>query len=334
MLHRAYVSAGFGAFYWVKFWENIPSMISPVFYDKCGPIYLAKLSGKLRLSLPLPKVKRREHIVAVGDEVLAQITPNFALIEEILPRKNSFCRASHERRQVLAANVDQILLILSFSTPPLNHRFADRILCEATLSFIPVIIAINKKDLFAYLNTRDKEMARALAFLYQSLGYSVLEESFHEKVSLELEKALLGRRTLFLGQSGVGKSTLLNLLAKEEIQKVDQQQIKFKGRHTTVNAILYSLGQETEIIDVPGLREFGLQHRSKEEIRHGFVEFHGLSCRFENCLHMEEPGCAVREAVNQKLISPLRYDSYVDILLSHEESFKPRKGDYRRGLRR
>lgn len=337
MGYPAYVCATFGAFYWIKFLENtIQLPLRPIFTDKKGNVFLAKLSGKLRISQTIKSQRKKEHPVAVGDYVSVEVTEgkDFAVITEIKNRKNQFCRASHERNQVLAANIDQVLLILSFNQPPFNPKFADRVICESEISKIPIILAINKKDLLVNLSKEKQNELFDFQSLYQKLRYPVFQESFKLGLSTELEKKLEGKRTLFLGQSGVGKSTLLNILAKEYVQKVDQEQIKYKGRHTTVNSVLYAINPHTEIIDVPGMREFGLNHRSLAELSRAFVEFQNYSCRFENCLHHKEEGCAIKEAVKKQEISQHRYDSYLDILQSHFELFKPRRGDYWRGIRR
>ena len=247
-----------------------------------------------------------------------------AYIRVLLPRKNLIRRAAYQRVQVLGANIDRVVVITSYHKPGFSSGFIDRVLVEVEKNpGIDAAIVVNKSDL--YSEKTDQENRNKLQ-LYRDLGYQVFEESFISGVSKPLETCMGTGVTLFIGHSGVGKSTLLNSLAGKEIQQIGE--ILKKGRHTTTNPFLYTKDNSTHFIDNPGVREFGLQHLLPENISSGFREFQPISCRFENCLHVEDPDCGVIKAVEQRKIADFRYQSYLSILESLSEKYKTRKGNY------
>lgn len=322
-LVQARIVGIFGAFFWV---------VSEQFDGRL----LAKAGGKLRVKHK--KGQPGERLLAVGDQVRIQILDQEststdeiqAYIEEIEDRHNSFRRAAYTKVQTIAANVDHVVIITSLKQPWFSSGFLDRVLVESELNQLPVTIVVNKIDL---LDKKEERMQKTIEQIdyYEKLGYSIYRESLLKKPSKKLQKVLQNGLFLLIGQSGVGKSTLLNQVAGQEIQKVGALTSANKGKHTTTNPVAYFLNHETALIDVPGVKEFGLQHRVKEEIGAAFREFEN-GCRFDNCLHQEEPGCQVKEAID-KSVASFRYNSYINIVNSLTEKFKQRKGNFWRDAR-
>ncbi len=337
---QAEITGIFGAYYWVRLTEEkIPAGMHPLFFDGGRPVLTAKPSGRLRISEAAGQRERREHLLAIGDQVGVELHPGsgeeiMASIVAVAARRNMVQRGAADRVQTLAANVDLVLVISSFDQPAFNPGFIDRVLCECELARVPAIVVLNKYDLFNKLSEQRRGDILATVEIYRALGYGGLTESFCQGVSTALDELLQKKRVLLLGQSGVGKSTFLNVRAREIIQRTQDISIVNKGRHTTVNPVLYSMPGGEELVDVPGLREFGMQHLQQADIRFGFREFSKISCRFDNCLHRNEPGCGVLEAASKGEVSQRRYKSYLAIVESIKEHFKPRKGDYWRGIRK
>ncbi|MDH5718318.1 MAG: ribosome small subunit-dependent GTPase A [Spirochaetia bacterium] len=323
----AQVVAVFGAYLWVK-----PQ-------DSSNKILRAKPRGKLRIKNRGVKKNLElspQHIFAIGDIVTIQIPEEKdekgieAYIIDIEPRKNIFQRASFYRLQTLAANLDVVVIISSVKIPSFNHGFIDRVLVETENSNLKAVIVINKIDTIKDKKSEFMNNVFQKAGEYEKLGYDVFYESFITgKISIKLINLLRNKLTILNGQSGVGKSTLLNILAKENLQATAEVGVSMKGKHTTTNPILYEIENNIEIIDVPGIREFGLHHKKIEDIKRGFIEFQNYACQHENCNHYKEAQCAVKEALEKKEISDFRYSSYINIIKSLEETHKPRKGDFR-----
>lgn len=263
--------------------------------------------------------------VAVGDKVEYEVEASGkGVIHKIDERKNYIVRKSinlSKQYHILASNVDQALLLVTLAFPRTSAGFIDRFLLTAEAYHIPVIIVFNKLDLFE----SDKQMAEELdAFIsiYQQIGYPCYKVSALNASSVELLRALTkDKTTLVAGHSGVGKSTLVNAIDKNLDLKVGEiSDAHQKGKHTTTFAEMHLLEYGGFIVDTPGIKELGLVDMRKEEIRDYFPEMRALkqSCRFNNCLHLNEPKCAVIEAVEQGSIAPSRYNSYVSVMTGGE----------------
>lgn len=217
----------------------------------------------------------------------------------------------HGGMKAVAANVDQVLIVVAARPEPVATRI-DRYLVAARAVGMDAIIVLNKADL---LESDNRESVEALMALYQGIGYEVLTLSAHDQNTLApLEAVLNGRTSIFSGPSGVGKSSLVNSLLPKADQRVGEvsEANHHAGRHTTTTARLFHLACGGQLIDSPGIREFGLWHMSREQIESGFVEFLPLLgyCQFRNCQHEREPGCALLAAVDSGDISPARFESF------------------------
>lgn len=284
-----------------------------------GEIIDCRLRGKLRL--------REEEVtnpVAVGDWVDIDIAEDgTGSIVEIRERKNYIPRqATHGRRgeQVLAANIDRAWVVLSIRRPRLKTGFIDRflVICEA-YEVTPAII-INKTDL---ANNKDQGLMDELRELYSKLGYTILLTSINNPESLGgLQNELKDNISVFIGPSGVGKTSLLNAIDPELNLTVGEiSDYSSKGKHTTTFARLIELRQGGYIVDTPGIRELGLVNIDPYELSLFFPEMleYRQDCKFYNCTHSHEPGCRVAEALEEEKIHPERYNSYLNILESLEE---------------
>jgi ribosome biogenesis GTPase len=264
--------------------------------------------------------------VAVGDRVSFEIesaASATAVIDEILPRHNYINRQSPRHKHqhhIVAANLDQTLLVATLKEPKTSQGFIDRFLVAAAMYHVTPLIVFNKADLY-----RQKEMDRyeALRSMYEAIGYRVLLVSAATGQGMdELLATLTGKTTLLSGHSGVGKSSLLNSWFPGMNRKTqDVSGWSGKGQHTTTFAEMFDLLQGGKIIDTPGMREFGLVDISKQELSHYFSEMKPLlqDCQFNNCLHYNEPGCAVKQAVQDGRIHEDRFISYLSILDSIED---------------
>lgn len=278
-----------------------------------------KVKGNFRL-----KGIRSTNPVAVGDRV--QILLNAegtAFISEIEDRKNYIVRkASNLSKQshILAANLDQCLLVVTVNHPQTSTTFIDRFLASAEAYRVPVTLVFNKVD------TYDEDELRyldALVHLYTTIGYRCLRISARLGDGVtEVAHLLADNITLLAGNSGVGKSTLINaLLPEAEARTGEISTVHNKGMHTTTFSEMFPLPQGGYLIDTPGIKGFGTFDMETEEVGHYFPEIFRTSadCRYGNCTHRQEPGCAVRQAVEQHLISESRYASYLGMLEDKEE---------------
>jgi ribosome biogenesis GTPase len=279
----------------------------------------AKLKGNFRL-----KDIKSTNPVAVGDRVLVEENPGAtAFIYEIEDRKNYMVRrASNLSKQshVIAANLDQVFLIATVNYPVTTPTFIDRFLATTEAYRIPAIIFFNKTDRYS---GEDKEYAEAMILLYQTVGYPCYLISALKDQDLSFMKALLKDKiTLFSGHSGVGKSTIINRLIPDAQQKTQEiSEYHNKGIHTTTFSEMIELPEGGYIIDTPGIKGFGAFDMDGAEISHYFPEIFQFShhCRFNNCSHRKEPGCAVLKAVEEHYISESRYRSYLSMLDDESE---------------
>ena len=280
-----------------------------------GKVYRARLKGKFKLNGP-----KTSNPITVGDKVLFSMEDEAnqtVLIEEISPRQNYIIRKSVHKTshgQLLAANVDQAIFIFTYKFPKTSLGFLDRFLVTAEAFRIPVTIVFNKMDL---LNEEEKEQIFEWAGLYQELGYGVLFTSIplNQGIS-EFKEMFEGKVSLMAGHSGVGKSSLLNIVAPTlHIKTKEISDFAQKGVHTTTYSTMWELGPDTYLIDSPGINELGVMEIEKEELAHYFPEMRALlgQCKFNNCLHLHEPHCVVQQAVKDGEIASSRYLSYFSI---------------------
>ncbi len=281
-----------------------------------GTTLPCRIAGKLRMD-----DIRTTNPVGVGDEVEVSYEANDefrGVITEVLPRRNYIVRQSPRRKHdlhLLAANVDQAVLVTTIIQPDLKMGFIDRFLLMTEPHNIPVIIVINKNDLFG---EEEREIFGGLQLMYEDIGHKVISVSSQSGDGIDLLKDLLkNKTTLVAGQSGVGKSTLINRLQPGLELKTDEiSDYSGKGQHTTTFAQMFALDGGGYIIDTPGIKMLSFNNLEPMDVAHNFREFFALSsgCRFPNCLHRNEPGCAVKAAIEEGSVSLLRYEHYLQIL--------------------
>jgi len=281
---------------------------------KDGKRYDCRIKGKFRI-----KGLTTTNPIAVGDVVDFELEPEqqTGVINKLHDRKNYIIRKSinlSKQAQVIAANLDLALLVVTLASPRTSLGFIDRFLVTAEAYGIPAGIIFNKLDLFS------EEGLKILAdykSIYENIGYSCLKVSALKKTGIkEVEAVLKDKTTLFSGHSGVGKSTLLNtILPGMEVRTAEISDWSDTGRHTTTFAEMFELPFGGFLIDTPGIRELGVIDIEKQELSHFFPEMRELlnQCRFHNCRHINEPGCAVLAALEAGKIEPSRYESYLSI---------------------
>ena len=279
-----------------------------------GTTYQARIRGKFRIA----NIKHTNPI-AVGDEVDFEIDKDdVAVITKIHERKNYIIRKSvnlSKKTHIIASNIDVAFLVVTMANPKTSFGFIDRFLITAEAYHIPVVILFNKID--AYTEEEMDDLA-LYKHIYNSIGYESLDISAETGLNLDLVKERLKDKTsLVSGHSGVGKSTLINALHPDLNLKTHQvSDFNSKGQHTTTFAQMFEWPFGGFIIDTPGIKEFGLVHLDKSELQNYFPEIFELrsECKFDNCIHVNEPKCAVRDAVDAMEIAPSRYDNYVTFL--------------------
>ncbi len=279
-------------------------------------IYQCRVRGKLKL-----KEAKVTNPVAVGDLVdfeLEQENEKQGIIVAVKTRENYIIRKSPHKTShghIMAANLDQAICIVTLVFPKTSIGFIDRFLVAAEAFRIPALLVFNKKDLY---DSQHLQQFDELKSIYQPLGYPCLLISAKKEDGLEpFKQTLKGKKSLISGHSGVGKSTILNKLYPGlELKTSEVSTFADKGVHTTTFAEMFQLNQDTFVIDTPGIKELGLIDIDKEEISHFFPEMRERfgECKFYNCQHVNEPGCAIREAVDSDEISVTRYYSYLSMM--------------------
>ncbi|MDG1105542.1 MAG: ribosome small subunit-dependent GTPase A [Cyclobacteriaceae bacterium] len=293
-----------------------------VIIKSTGSWYLVRLQDGKEVKARLPgrfklENKKISNPIAVGDKVeLLPEAENF-LIEVITPRKNYIVRKSPKKKHfahMIAANVDQAVLIASHKRPKTSLGFIDRFLVTLEAFRIPGYLLINKSDLYS---KEEQAALRGIMGLYESIGYQTMMTSFIEEVPYQVRDWLQAKTTLLSGHSGSGKSTLINLLQPNAHQQIGEiSDFADKGMHTTTFAEMFSLDADTHVIDTPGIKELGLEEITAEELSHYFPEMRNLmgQCKFNNCRHVGEPSCAVQEAVQSGHIALSRFESYLSMM--------------------
>ncbi|MBS1638129.1 MAG: ribosome small subunit-dependent GTPase A [Bacteroidetes bacterium] len=282
-----------------------------------GHVYECRLKGRIRL-----EGRKSTNPVAVGDQVDIETEDGDSVISKIHERKNYIIRKSinlSKQVQILASNLDQAFLICTLVAPRTSLGFIDRFLVTAEAYDIPACLIFNKKDI---LGDELIKIQEEIMDMYRRIGYECyLVSAFDENDIAMLRDLLKDKTTLVMGHSGVGKSTLVNAIEPGlELKTGDISSAHLKGMHTTTFAELHALTSGGNIIDTPGIKELGLVEMKKEEVGHYFPEIRERmnNCKFNNCLHVNEPQCAILKAVETGEISAERYHSYLGILNGEE----------------
>jgi len=300
-------------------------------YKSTGSWYVAKAADGKLYNARIKGIFKIDEItstnpIAVGDEVemvIEDVQEESAMIDRIYDRKNYVARVSpHNKRQhhIIASNLDQSILFATLKEPKTSQGFMDRFLISCESYHIPAIIVFNKADLY---KKKEMEKFELLKEIYEDIGYKVVLTSVQTGQGVNEVKSLLkDKTTLLSGHSGVGKSTFINAVFPQfNLRTQEVSGWSGKGLHTTTFAEMFDLDGGGQIIDTPGVREFGLVDIPKQELSHFFPEMRVLinDCQFNNCMHINEPGCAVKAAVNAGTVSVDRYASYLTILDTIEE---------------
>lgn len=277
-----------------------------------GKRFQVELLDKKRISC-VTRGKKTD--LACGDIVTIKLTDKHeGVIETTLPRKTLLYRSNAFKSKMLAANVSQIIIVLA-TQPSFYEALLNRCLIAAEAANIKVLVVLNKCDL------ADNDDAKQKLARYAALGYRVLSLSAKEDIST-LRPYLQGEVSILVGQSGMGKSTIINaLLPNEEVRTREVSHVLDSGKHTTTATHLYHLDAFSRLIDSPGLQEFGLHHLTTDALEHAFIEFRPFlgKCRFNNCKHLQEPDCAIKEAIASNKVSAERLTTYqmLRIEISH-----------------
>jgi ribosome biogenesis GTPase / thiamine phosphate phosphatase len=290
------------------------------FYDVMtsdGQRYTCRVRGKIRL-----EGIRETNPVAVGDKVAFDLQNEVGNITAIHPRENHILRKSVKKKghsHVLAANIDQAMLVVTLAFPRTSLGFIDRFLVSAESFRIPQVIIFNKKDL---LDNDSLDEVLRLMRVYERVGVACFSISAKSSDLDEIKRVLQNKTTLVAGHSGVGKSTLLNNISPKITQSVgDVSTFSEKGTHTTTFAEMFRIDDNTFVVDTPGVKELGLVDMNAQEISDYLPEMRELrlGCKFgSRCIHINEPGCKIKEAVTEGIIALSRYESYVSMVMDED----------------
>lgn len=301
-------------------------------YKSTGSWYVVKTADGKIFQARIKGVMKIEDItstnpIAVGDEVeiaMENELESTVIISAVTDRKNHVVRGSpHNKRQqhIVASNIDQSLLFVTLREPRTSQGFIDRFLIACEMYHVPAIIIFNKSDLY---KKKELDLFEKMKQLYEKIGYTTVLASIAKNEGVnQIISLLKDKITLLSGHSGVGKSTFINTVFPDLTLKTQEVSgWSGKGMHTTTFAEMFDLPFGGQIIDTPGIREFGLMHVSKQELSHYYPEMRKLinGCQFNNCLHMNEPGCAIKQAVADGVISEERYISYFNIIDTIDEN--------------
>lgn len=291
--------------------------------DDAGKVHDCSIRGKLRT-----REFEITNPVAVGDNVMFEkdSRTGSALITEVLERRNYLLRKSSnlsKQSQIIAANIDQAILMITIAMPETPVEFIDRFLITAEAYRIPAKIIINKTDLY---QGKEYEKMEHLESMYGRIGYDCIKLSLKDMVNIEIViDHLKDKTSLISGNSGVGKTTLLNILNPElKLKTGEISDYHKQGKHITTFPEMHRMPFGGFVIDTPGIRGFGIVEMDRNEIYHFFREIFIISkaCKYHNCLHLDEPGCAVREAVKNGEIDFLRYKSYLNIIEGDDRKYR------------
>ena len=290
-----------------------------------GDFYECRIKGKFRI-----KGIKSTNPIAVGDVVSFELEKKgdekVGVIHEIEERKNYIIRKSvnlSKQTHIIAANLDQAFLLITLNNPTTYTSFIDRFLVTAEAYEIPAVLLFNKMDTYS---KEEKDEIDYLTALYSTIGYKCIQLSAKKGVNIdEVKNLMLTKTSMFSGNSGVGKSTLVNSIDKGlKLKTAEISEQHLQGQHTTTFAEMYDLSFGARIVDTPGIRGFGIVDMEKDEIGDYFPEFFKLKseCKFNNCLHLDEPKCAVKEALEANSVAWSRYRSYAQMVLGEDENYR------------
>lgn len=300
-----------GSWYWVK--------------AESGTFYECKIKGKFRI-----KGIKSTNPIAVGDKVDFSIEKKgdeeIGIIEKIHDRDNYIVRKSvnlSKQTHIIASNINQVFLLITINNPTTFTTFIDRFLVTAEAYSIKVILVFNKIDSY---EIEQKAEILYLKDIYENIGYECIETSAITGKNIEvIKEKMIGKVSMFAGHSGVGKTTLVNTIEPTLNLKTKEISVQHKqGQHTTTFAEMFDLSFNAQIIDTPGIKGFGVVDIDRDELGDYFPEFFKLKqyCKFNNCIHVNEPQCAVKDALENEEISWSRYKSYLQILEEEEEHYR------------
>lgn len=288
-----------------------------------GKLMKCKMKGKIRL-----EGIKSTNPIAVGDivKLKEEKEEGIGVITSIEERKNYIIRRStnlSKQSHIIAANIDQAILVATINYPVTTRIFIDRFLASAEAYRIPVVLVFNKTDRYDESHNLELETVRNI---YEAIGYPTiaLSAKMQDDIS-EFTNLLKERTSVIAGHSGVGKSTLINRIEPNlHLKTAEISEMHHSGKHTTTFAEMHELSLGGYIIDTPGIRGFGMYDIEKTELHHFFKEIfkHSPNCQYNNCSHAHEPGCAVKKAVEEEVIAPSRYESYISILLNKDNKYR------------